>query len=235
MNRYYIGWDVGGWRCDKNRASRDSIVILDDTRQLLGTPWRGNLTTTIERASSDKEFLDDVFQLCDLEAPDIASAIMAIDTPLGFPSSFVHLIARHIPLKDTKDKDDYLYRECERALMKQGHRPLSPIKDMIGSQATKGIHTLYKFTSKRVSTGVWHSGTITFIEAYPSLMRRSPGIQRLLASYPTFDHSDKNDALMCALTAWLFEQQPDKLQHPPRDNPAEEGWIWYPEDAFTAP
>ena len=26
---FFIGWDVGGWNCDKNGESRDAIVILD--------------------------------------------------------------------------------------------------------------------------------------------------------------------------------------------------------------
>jgi hypothetical protein len=26
---FFIGWDVGGWNCDKNRESRDALVILD--------------------------------------------------------------------------------------------------------------------------------------------------------------------------------------------------------------
>lgn len=24
-----IGWDVGGWNCDKNPSSRDALVVLD--------------------------------------------------------------------------------------------------------------------------------------------------------------------------------------------------------------
>jgi hypothetical protein len=43
----YIGWDVGGWNCDKNNKSRDALVILDADLKLIGKPWRGNLRTTI--------------------------------------------------------------------------------------------------------------------------------------------------------------------------------------------
>ena len=28
----FIGWDVGGWNCDKNPASRDALVVLDAGR-----------------------------------------------------------------------------------------------------------------------------------------------------------------------------------------------------------
>jgi len=27
---HIIGWDVVGWNCDRNRASRDALVILDE-------------------------------------------------------------------------------------------------------------------------------------------------------------------------------------------------------------
>lgn len=35
---FFIGWDVGGWNCDKNGTSRDAIVILDDTLAIVGQP-----------------------------------------------------------------------------------------------------------------------------------------------------------------------------------------------------
>ena len=44
---FYIGWDVGGWNCEKNGKSRDAIVILDAALQIVGKPWRGNLRTTL--------------------------------------------------------------------------------------------------------------------------------------------------------------------------------------------
>jgi hypothetical protein len=37
-NLYSIGWDVGGWNCDKNDASRDAIVILDNTPAIVCKP-----------------------------------------------------------------------------------------------------------------------------------------------------------------------------------------------------
>ena len=37
--QFFIGWDVGGWNCDRNRSSRDAIVILDTERRIVGTPW----------------------------------------------------------------------------------------------------------------------------------------------------------------------------------------------------
>ena len=53
----------------------------------------------------------------------------------------------------------------------------------------------------------------------------------LRARYPTFDHQDKEDALICALIAALFAGQRETLWRPPDDTPLSEGWIWVPRDA----
>jgi hypothetical protein len=52
---FYMGWDVGGWNCDKNGKSRDALVILDAELKLIGKPWRGNLTDAINAASDSAE------------------------------------------------------------------------------------------------------------------------------------------------------------------------------------
>ena len=28
LDQLFIGWDVGGWNCDKNPTSRDALVVL---------------------------------------------------------------------------------------------------------------------------------------------------------------------------------------------------------------
>jgi hypothetical protein len=45
-----IGWDVGGWNCDKDSKSRDALVIVGARGELLGQPWRGNLRHVINEA-----------------------------------------------------------------------------------------------------------------------------------------------------------------------------------------
>jgi hypothetical protein len=45
--QFFIGWDVGGWNCDRNNKSRDAVVILDESRAIVGKPWRGNLRKQI--------------------------------------------------------------------------------------------------------------------------------------------------------------------------------------------
>lgn len=32
-----IGWDVGGWNCDRNRLSRDALVVVDHNLHVVGS------------------------------------------------------------------------------------------------------------------------------------------------------------------------------------------------------
>ena len=112
---YFLGWDVGGWNCDKNGKSRDAIVILNQNVEIVGKPWRGNLRV--------------------------------------------------------------------------------PIKDMIGSQATKGIHTVAKFAPRRPSRGVWADCIgLTAIEGYPSACKYSATIMALWSRFRPLGHEDFDDA-----------------------------------------
>ena len=61
---FYIGWDVGGWNCDKNGKSRDALVILDAGLNIVGKPWRGNLRTAINEATDSADWIKRLFALC---------------------------------------------------------------------------------------------------------------------------------------------------------------------------
>ena len=63
----YVGWDVGGWNCDKNSTSRDALVMLDSQGEILGFPWRGNLAHLINESDNQQAFLSGVFDLCELD------------------------------------------------------------------------------------------------------------------------------------------------------------------------
>ena len=245
----FIGWDVGGWNCDRNRESRDAVVILDSGGTLLGTPWRGNLRTAINQAQNSREWLERLLALCQLTSSAAQiQAVLAIDTPLGFSAAFLRLLDRleYEATIGQSDTNPYLFRYTERFLFEHGLRPLSPVKDMIGSQATKGRHVLAKFAPKLKACGVWHDGArLTAIEAYPSACKASALMQKLLESFFSFqsesvctaegnefDDPDKRDALICALTAGLFWDQPALLAPPTGTTPRMEGWIWLPKDVF---
>jgi len=227
---FFIGWDVGGWNCDKNGNSRDAIVILDDTLAIVGQPWRGNLRECIANATTTSNWLKALFAKCKSRFPARAAAVtMAIDTPLGFSDEFVGLITRRrcVEADDTSGLNRYLFRQAERYLFDRGLRPLSAVKDMIGSQATKGMHVLAKFAPKIESCGVWTDERgFRAIETYPTACRETPEVKKLLKRSKPLGHDDKDDARICALVAYLFATERSKLDDPDDSVPRSEGWIW---------
>lgn len=230
---YAIGWDVGGWNCDRNATSRDALVILDPHRALVGKPWRGNLRRVIYESASTLEFVARLFELCSARH-DGHPVVLAIDTPLAFSTSFVKLITESQitePIGESSS-NPYLYRYTERFLSEHGIQPLSAIKDMIGSQATKGIHVLAKFAPQLESCGIWSSSGLVAIEAYPSPCKRSALISALRKKLPSFATDDENDALTCAIVGHLFSVDRLKLMDPPGEAPPQEGWIWVPRDSL---
>ncbi len=235
---FFLGWDVGGWNCDKNSLSRDALVILDASLTLVGKPWRGNLRASINGADTSRGWIHALFDLCKAPTPPEGTAItLAIDTPLGFSEPFLDLangLQWTGPI-GASATNSYLFRQTELHLFRRGLSPLSALKDMIGSQATKGMHVLAKFAPHRAGCGVWTDGmTLTAIEAYPSACKGSARIQALRQRFAPLDHEDKEDALTCALVAHLFTTQLDALEVPSPDVPEREGWIWVPRDAFPA-
>ncbi len=235
---FYIGWDVGGWNCDKNQKSRDAIVILDSDLTIVGKPWRGNLRRLTNESSNAREFIRKLFGLATTKLKtDNARIILAIDTPLGFSDDFVGLVAenKYVEPIESSGTNPYLFRKTERYLFQHGLRPLSAIKDMIGSQATKGMHVLAKFAPTVLRCGVWSDGaSLMAIEAYPAACKRSRSIKALHQQVKTqhIQNQDEQDALTCALVAYLFENRSNDLIGPPDSVPASEGWIWVPKDIF---
>lgn len=251
-NSIYIGWDVGGWNCDHNPKSRDAIVILDSRRRLVGRPWRGNLREAINSSQTSEQFVQCLLALCRVgpDAAEFSNATLAIDTPLGFSRPFIDLISqgRTAPSIGVSSENPYLHRQTEHYLFTRGLAPLSPIKDMIGSQATKGMHVLGRFAPVRERCGVWSdSRMLRAIEAYPSACKQSASVERLRSSFyldyapedgtarhfvDGFAHVDLQDALTCALLGWMFVHQPADLLHPLADVDPIEGWIFVPLDGL---
>jgi len=227
--------DVGGWNCEKNAKSRDALAILDADLNLIGKPWRGNLSREINASTDSADWVNRLFDLCKTAPPSRLRVILAIDTPLGFSDDFIHLVTRknHAGAIGESQKNSYLFRQTERFLFKRGLKPLSPVKDMIGSQATKGMHVLAKFAPKVEGCGVWAGAAgLTVIEAYPSGCKGSATVKDLQQLYGLLGHDDLEDALTCALLAYLFAVRPDTLVAPPESVPVSEGWIWVPKDGL---
>jgi predicted nuclease with RNAse H fold len=229
---FFIGWDVGGWNCDRNRTSRDAIVILDDTASIMGKPWRGSLRKCIATSKETQDWVKGLFAKCEAQYPQMPPEItMAIDTPLGFSDEFVNLITRKtfVEADETSGLNRYLFRHTERQLFERGLRPLSALKDMIGSQATKGMHVLAKFASKTESSGVWtDGGSLRVIETYPAACRRAKPVKAYLGRRRSLGHDDKDDARTCAVIAYLFATKREVLEEPSAEVPPGEGWIWIP-------
>ena len=248
--KVYIGWDVGGWNCDKNSSSRDALVMLDSNCEILGFPWRGNLAHVINESDNQQAFLSALFGLCELDYQQ-QQVVLAIDTPLAFSNAFRNLLNGQVSNTHVDShQNPYLFRYCERLLAERGFKSLSAIKDMIGAQATKGIHVLAKFVPELVFAGVWQHQNITAIEAYPSPCKYSDYITKLheVAPWPLFTytqgkpmmtngkirHQDHIDALTCAFISRLFDTSPEMLWQPDESAPTEEGWIFVPNDCFVS-
>lgn len=232
---HFIGWDVGGWNCDKNSKSRDAIAILDPELRLVGKPWRGNLTSTINAASEATAWVSALFELCDAEAHH-GAVVIGVDTPLGFPAAFLRLAGGRIPSAPPGKscENPYLFRATERYLFERGKSPLSAIKDMIGSQATKGMHALARFAPNMLECGVWGDGqSLRAIEVYPSSCKASSTVWNLRRRYESLADSDREDALTCAVIAHLFVSRRAEMVDPPIAVAKEEGWIWLPTDALS--
>lgn len=230
---FFIGWDVGGWNCDRNGKSRDAIVILNDKPAIVGKPWRGNLRECIVASSEANDWLKALFEKCEAKYPSLPPSItMAIDAPLGFSDEFVNLITRKVFVEadETSGLNRYLFRYTERHLFEKKLRPLSAIKDMIGSQATKGMHVLAKFATRTESCGVWTDGkAFRAIETYPAACRKTDLVKALLGRKQSLGNDDMDDARVCAVIAYLFAKKRADLENPPAKKvPVGEGWIWIP-------
>lgn len=230
-DQVFIGWDVGGWNCDKNPNSRDALVVLDAEGARIGQPWRGNLRTTLNTTRTAPDFLTAILTLCKLPTPAHVWATIAIDAPLGFPAAFAQVITGGAAVAQIGQSatNPYLYRATERRLVAEGVTPLSAVKDMIGSQSTKAMHAVARY-ARQIAPGVWSDGAhLTLIETYPTLCRsRARGTFNDLATATTAREIDILDGEVCAQIAFAFVQRPDWLEPPPPNVPASEGWIWAP-------
>jgi hypothetical protein len=156
----------------------------------------------------------------------------------------------HVPA--AADENPYVFRRTEVDLFGESHRPLSAVRDMIGSQSTKGLHFIAHLGARRVSAGVWtfdHPAThaeVSIIETYPAPCRRSAaiaGMVKRLGPVPSHRRrnaqgerfrSDLNDAGCCSLVAWMYERARDRLVHPKDSVLTQEGWIWLPCDCMPS-
>lgn len=256
MKKYYIGWDVGAWHCpETGKRSKDAIAILDEKRELVGKLREGNLTKIIletvtkDEAERTSIFIEEIFSLCAAKAEykKDASFCIAIDTPLGWTTSFLKLLTMWssnnnedftLGTMGSMNNNPLLIRRTEQRF----GNALSVIQDQIGSQSTKAMYLLSLLKPARVSTGVWETTTpnLTIIETYPAPCMRSLAfiehMKGINLGGAAISSSDKFDALVCANLAWCFENPPSEnpksvqIGSPPAENDPAEGWIFAPQE-----
>ena len=77
-------------------------------------------------------------------------------------------------IPENADENPYLFRQTELDLFKRLNRPLSAVRDMIGSQSIKGIHFLAALGATTSRVGVWEFSApqtplpVSIIETYPA-------------------------------------------------------------------
>jgi len=244
MSDLFLGWDVGAWNCDRNRESRDALCALEAGASgpvVVGTPWRGNVRDLLVAHEGDA-LLGALMKRTGVLIEDGRHLTIAIDTPLGWPTRMLELVTTGavVDVPPEADKNPYLFRKQDLALFAQGHRPLSMVRDMIGSQSTKGIHFLQRARLTPAAVGVWSRESIVALETYPAAAVRDLEIARLTAKLfadllaretkPRSEvwQADVRDALSCALVAWLHRHRPEGLDAPGANANTPEGWIWLP-------
>lgn len=242
----FLGWDVGGWNCDGGK-SQDALVALEGTAfldlRLIGV-WRGNLRRSLVETECPGALLT---RLPRLGEPTASEVVVAIDTPLGWPAAFTSLLDGTADVASVTDKvieNPYVFRKTEmdlvaRGLFPEGRTPLSAVRDMLGSQSSKGIFFLRKSAMTQARPAVWRAGAWTAIETYPTPVRTSVMLRehfRLLRAEADFVKrsalgknaaADLDDGLWCALVAATWVYAPTSLVWPPQDDEAvkSEGWI----------
>jgi len=180
--KYYIGWDVGAWKCtNASNKSCDALFVMNEAGGI--GHYRDNISPSIQAVCDSaaevkaKRLIDEWFRLCGMEKEFSLDDeyCIAIDTPLGWPKSFSSLLNGQLDSKwrfssdKPNNQNTLLFRRTERQLGSS----FSAIVDAIGSQSTKGIALLCALQAKVHSWGVWTTPNITLIEAYPKACLRS--------------------------------------------------------------
>jgi hypothetical protein len=247
--QYFVGWEGGGWNCSRSSESQDALAVLTvqgGSLQIRGKVFRGPIRDDINNCSALFDLLN---RKCETNLGCEDEITFAIDTPLGFPLAVQSLVNGNcLPDEVPEDysRNPYLYRVTEQWLFSQDFPALSAVKDMIGSQATKGMHLLRKLNLKVVGyeCGVWRNGRTAAIECYPTTCKRSEkegyicaGSQLIQQLFNSLEGAaqlrrvDQIDAIHCAFIAYLFATDRSQLVPPTNSPPLTEGWIWIPRDS----
>ncbi|MFM7295936.1 MAG: hypothetical protein ACKO4Q_01780, partial [Planctomycetota bacterium] len=183
MGAFFLGWDVGAWNCDRNPRSRDALcaLVADGSRfRLVGKTWRGNLRELLVNRSGI-DLVEGFLELVEVRRTPPDGLIIAIDAALGWPAAATVLLEkqRTVAVPEVAIRNPYLFREQARILSESGIRPLSVVRDMIGSQSLKAMHFLARSKLRSDGRGAWVGEGVVAIETYPCAARRDAIVQDL--------------------------------------------------------
>lgn len=191
--KYFIGWDVGTWKCTNgNNKSCDALVVLDEMG-FLGH-HRGNLSGTIASVFQSRpdvkaqDMIEAWFKKCKVQKEYSKEDLyfVAIDTPLGWPKGFANLLGGCLPKTWHFSSDDYdiknplLFRRTERKL----NSGFSVVTHSIGNQSTKGISLVCGLEASHGTWGVWTKDNVNLLETYPKACLRSERFVNWMALQP---------------------------------------------------
>lgn len=237
-----LGWDVRGWRGDKQAVAVARVVGGRDLEWLGVSPYF--------RFPADEPLgLESL--LHPLREPNVFDAVgeadrlvVAIDAPLSFPVAFGRLLRheRQDLTPPTREIDNLLaYRDCERWIQREFGKPLSASFDKLGNNATLAIAMTHQLRREGFSIRPFDrkDGEREVIEVYPRTAKagptkESPVIQPLMRLLPTGlkPGTDKYDAAICALLGLVFAGfgrslgLPDLVGPDPEQFEEDEGWIY---------
>ena len=253
MATYYVGWDVGAWKCSKKRNSRDAIVWAKDDEPIVRAKddvkktvsgFTGNILDNND--SGDVTIRGILEKITGKSVEEDDNVFIAIDAALGWPQEFINLFtgssadsADYMPkITDISFYNNFLFRETERRVYEQTkHKvlPKSTVGDRIGGHSTKILSLLRKDSAERKKNGTWTIGKqITILETYPTAVRALLGSAETVGN--TFEYedeasktdSDYMDAVYCMYIAYLYSTNPSALDCPQKNICSQEGWIFLP-------
>ena len=242
MSTYYVGWDVGAWKCSDKGNSCDAIVWACDENQSLPLETKYYIGNIVERINNISMH-NIVTEL--LEAQSTDHVYIAIDAALGWPNEFMLLLnnkhtQQYTP--DIKNKcfdNRLLYRDTERDVyVKTGYRilPKSTVGDRIGGHSTKIISILKKGDAIPNKEGIWNytneaGGSITVFETYPTAVKHfisEKTLEGVFIFKKDEKRSDYIDAVYCLYIAYEYTKKTLSAP-PPQLDASLEGWIWLPQ------
>ena len=245
MATYYVGWDVGAWKCSEKGKSCDAIVWAREEgsssalrSKLQVNEFIGNIG---EKVDFQKITVPQILQNLIPKMGGDDDVYIAIDAALGWPCEFMNLLngkSDYMPNLDEKIfSNRFLYRETERYVYNQTKPKVLPkttVGDRIGGHSAKIISILKRSGLTPNNEGVWNPQddfviNLKVLETYPAAVRQviSKETPSTIFEYGNNKRSDYYDAVYCMYIAYKYCKCRREL-HCPQQDVSLEGWIWFP-------